>query len=515
MSDVLHHILECAQRDPDHVAIRDAESTFTYEQLVNETAHVASGLVMYGVVPGDRVVLLLQNSVDYVISALASLWIGAIFVPLDATDPPQRLATLMRDCRPTLVITNGVVDETTHQGYLEPSTFVRVSQLKIDRTERVDVLYTGERPSYIIYTSGTTGTPKGVVIGSGAFEASVISSCEALNLGPSTRTLSVSPFHFDGSFATLFTTLASGGTLFIRPQESLLFPRVFFDTVITESITYTDFPPSYLHILESSPQFNNLALSDLQIISLGGEACSVVDVKNIWAVAPKIRIFNCYGPTEATITVSQMEITPSVVARGAIPIGKPNPGEEFHLIDKSGNLIKGPRVAGELYIGGRQLMDGYWEAPDLTANVIRTDIVHGQRLYRTGDVVYLDSEGDYVYVSRADRVIKRGGVRISLLEISDAFRKIEEVSAATSIAFNNNGNLGIVTFPVLTSEISDVELHKRARTLLPSSMLPDRIEAVKSIPLTSSGKTDEKTLLSIAGLTPLDSVNPSETPRGY
>jgi acyl-coenzyme A synthetase/AMP-(fatty) acid ligase len=403
------------------------------------------------------------------------------------------------------------MDEAALTEDLNASIFVRVSQLQNNHADFVEALPVGERPSYIVYTSGTTGKPKGVTIGSGAFEAAVMSSCEALNLNPSTRILSVSPFHFDGSFAILFPTLASGGTLIIRPQESLLFPRVFFDTIIAEMVTYTDFSPSYLHSLESSLQFDNLAMSDMEIISLGGEACSVSDVENLWAVAPEVRIFNCYGPTEATITVSLMKMTRSIVARGAIPLGKPNPGVQFYLVDELGHLIEEPLVTGELYIGGSQLMDGYWKSPELTEKVIHTDIVAGQRLYQIGDVVYLDSEGDYVYVNRADRVIKRGGVRISLLEISDVFRKIDEVSAATSIAFDDDGSLGIATFLVLTSEISHAELHGRARDLLPSSMLPDRIEVVESMPFTSSGKSDERRLLSVAGRVPQVFADPSQT----
>ena len=277
VSDVLHRILESAECDPDHVAIKDSESTLSYEQLINLTARVATSLMTRGVVSGDRVVLLLENSIDYVISALASLWIGAIFVPLDITDPPQRLASLMRDCRPTLVITNGVVDEAAIVDECDVSKFVKASQLQNEHAELVNPLGVGERPSYIIYTSGTTGTPKGVVIGSSAFEAAVMSSCKALNLNSSTKTLSVSPFHFDGSFATLFPTLASGGTLIIRSQESLVFPRVFFRTIISERVTYTDFTPSYLHNLESSHQFNDLAISDVEIISLGGEARRQID----------------------------------------------------------------------------------------------------------------------------------------------------------------------------------------------------------------------------------------------
>jgi amino acid adenylation domain-containing protein len=503
VNDVLHHVIENARRDSQHVALKDADGELTYGQLIEHAGRAAAALSTRGVASGDRVVLLLQNSIDYVIAALASLWIGAIFVPLDTTDPVQRLASLMRDCRPATVLTNGVLDETAWPEDLDTSMFMSVTQLLGDATETAPALPIGERPSYMIYTSGTTGTPRGVTVGSSAFEAGVSSSCDALGLGPTTRTLSVAPFHFDGSFATLFTTLVCGGTLIIRPRESLLFPRVFFKTIIAESVTYTGFTPSYLRGLESDPQFDQLATSDLKVIALGGEACSVGDVERIWSVMPRMRIFNRYGPTETIIAVTHIELNPSIVARGVVPIGKPHPGVRFYLVNDSGRLIDEPDIAGELYIGGRQLMDGYWNSPELTAKVLRTDIVKGQRLYRTGDIVYLDSDGDYVYVDRVDRVIKRSGVRISLLEVTDAFRKITAVSAATSIAFDNDGTLGIATFLVVSSDVSRADLHRRARDLLPASMLPDRIEVVGSIPITPSGKTDERTLLSGAVLVPL------------
>ncbi len=503
MNDVLHHVIENARRDSQHVALKDADVALTYGELIERAGRVAAALATSGVVPGDRVVLLLQNSIDFVVAALASLWMGAIFVPLDATDPAQRLATLMRDCRPAMVLTNGVFDETTLPGDLDTSIFTSVSQLLGAATESVAALPIDERPSYIIYTSGTTGTPKGVTVGSSAFEASVRSSCNALDLDPTTRTLSVSPFHFDGSFATLFSTLVCGGTLIIRPRESLLFPRVFFNTIFAESVTYTGFTPSYLHSLESVPQFAQLATSDLKVIALGGEACSVGDVEHIWSVSPQLRIFNRYGPTETVIAVTHIELTPSILARGAVPIGKPHPGVEFYLVDDSGGLIEEPDVVGELHIGGRQLMDGYWNSPEHTARVLRTDIVKDQRLYRTGDIVYLDSGGDYVYVGRVDQVVKRSGVRISILEVTDAFRKIVVVSAATSITFDNDGSLGIATFLVVSSDVSRADLRRWAKNILPASMLPDHIEIVGSIPLTHSGKTDQSTLLSCAGLAPL------------
>ena len=132
---------------------------------------------------------------------------------------------------------------------------------------------------------------------------------KALDLGRRHRTLCVSPFYFDGSFATLFPTLFSGGAVVIRPF-SLLFSRTFFNTVLKESITYTGFSPSFLRLLLASPQLPKLADSSLDVIALGGEASSIADLRALWSVAPNIRIFNRYGPTETTIVVTHQHVTP-------------------------------------------------------------------------------------------------------------------------------------------------------------------------------------------------------------
>jgi acyl-coenzyme A synthetase/AMP-(fatty) acid ligase len=175
---------------------------------------------------------------------------------------------------------------------------------------------------------------------------------------------------------------------------------------------------------------------------------------------------------------------------------------QFYLIDEFGRSIDEPDVAGELYIGGRQLMDGYWNSPDLTSEVLSTDIVAGERLYRTGDIVYRTSADEYVYVGRADRVVKRSGIRISLAEITDAFSVISGVSNAVTVVFDNDGVLGIATFVVVRSEVLQVDLYRQAREILPASMLPDHLLVVDAIPLLSSGKTDDRALLVGAGLKP-------------
>jgi acyl-CoA synthetase (AMP-forming)/AMP-acid ligase II len=355
--------------------------------------------------------------------------------------------------------------------------------------------------AYAIYTSGTTGTPKGVLIGASAFRSAVVSTVQLLRLSVDTRTLCVSPFHFDGSFGTLFPTLAAGGSVVIPPRESLLFPQTFFRAIINEQITYTGFSPSYLRLLLASPAVSKLASSSLAVVALGGEACSASDVEALWAVMPGLKVFNRYGPTETTIAVTHFELDRNSLAHGgAVPIGRPHPDVTFYLVDTTGTLVDGSGAVGELYIGGAQLMEGYWADPELTDEVIRSDIVAGQRLYRTGDLVYRDEHGNYIYVDRADKVIKRQGVRISLVEVAEALRNLAGISAATCAAYDNAGHPGIAAFVVATTPLGPLDIRKAASASLPSTMLPDIIEVVDSLPLTSSGKVDDRSLLRAAGL---------------
>jgi non-ribosomal peptide synthetase component F len=311
----------------------------------------------------------------------------------------------------------------------------------------------------------------------------------------------VSPFHFDGSFSTLFPTMTGGGSLVIPRREALLFPRYFFRKVASERITATSFSPSYLRLLLASPHLGSLAQSDLRILALGGEACSASDIANLWDAAPQLRLFNRYGPTETTIAVSHFEITRDVIARGgAVPIGQPHPDSSFHLVDGDGRLVDEPDRVGELYVGGAQLMAGYWGAPDLTAQVLRTDVVPDRTVYRTGDLVRRGADGNYVYVDRADRVVKRNAVRISLVELSEVMRGLPGVTAATCVAFDNDGGLGIAAFVVSATPATPLDLRRAASEQLPATMLPDSIHVVDTLPMTSSSKVDERGLLAEAGL---------------
>jgi acyl-CoA synthetase (AMP-forming)/AMP-acid ligase II len=353
-----------------------------------------------------------------------------------------------------------------------------------------------------------------VLIGTSAFGAAVDATSKALDITRETRTLCVSPFYFDGSFATLFPTLFSGGAVVIRPF-SLLFSRTFFNTVLKERITYTGFSPSFLRLLLASPQLPKLADSALDVIALGGEASSIADLQALWSIAPKIRMFNRYGPTETTIVVTHQHVTPALVAEGTVPIGYPHPFVTFHLVDEDATVIEGSDQVGELYIGGAQLMTGYWGAPALTEEVLRSDIVPGEKVYKTGDLVFRDRNGNYVYVDRADRVINRNGLRISLIELGEALRSVRHVSAAACVTFDDDGELGVVAFVVADEPVSARHLREGALRRIPEAMLPNRFEQVAELPVNKSNKLDECLLLAQVGLRPLaPAIEPGASDTG-
>ncbi len=494
---VLGAVLSHADQAPDRPAVKDLDRALTRGELCAAAERVAAGLRQKGVEPGDRVALLIGNSVDFVVAALGCLWAGVTFVPLAITDPDFRRAQIVSDCRPALVITAGP-DHAAPSGLPVGTPWTSLAALSAADGPTPPPV-TGPI-SYIIYTSGTTGNPKGVQISPAAFFTAAEACADAMGLTADDRYLCVSPVHFDGSFSAIFPPLVRGAPLVIPDREALLFPRRFFSIVAGEGITATSFSPSYLRLLRASGRLTKLADSPLRVMALGGEAPSSADIRAVWAASPRLRVVNRYGPTETTIAVAHLELTPELLDAGPVPIGSPHPGSSFHLVDEHGRLVDRPGAVGELFISGPQLMAGYLNAPTLSATALRTDVVEGTTVYRTGDLVFRDDRGNYVYAGRSDRVIKRHGVRMSLVEVTEALGGTDGVASAACTTFDLDGGLGVVAFVVPAGELTPLAVRQAASERLPETMLPDRFVLVPDLPLTPSSKVDERRLLKQAGL---------------
>lgn len=505
MPELLDLILGHASSEPSRPCFEDPSTALNYGQLAAEVDRLGAGLWSAGVRPRDSVALDIPNSVDFALVSLACLAIGAIFVPLPVSDPPARRRALVENCDPRLIL---VADHLTGRepaddrrtGDYPGRLLTTIGSLRAAGESDAPRATDPDRPAYCIYTSGTTGTPKGVLIGQQSFALSVSRAAALFGLGQESRGLCVSPFHFDGSFGTLYPVPAAGGSLVIPPREYLLAPRNFVRTVLEEQITHTSFSPTYLRLLLSSRRVGDLGHSKLRSIALGGEACSISDLRRLKELLPTIRLFNRYGPTEATIAVTTFAIPDEVIARSdSVPLGTPHEGVRFFLIDQeTGQLITSAGKVGQLYIGGDQLMQGYFGDPELSASVLRTDLVAGETLYETGDLVMRDRSGNYLYLDRADNVIKRSGVRISLAEITQCLLSLEAVEDAACVSCGAPGQTRVVAFVVTSSVAATPQLRRSLAPRLPASMMPDEIRIVASMPMTAAGKVDSHSLARLA-----------------
>ncbi len=483
---------------PGALALQDEQGQCTYGELAERVAATAAGLASMGVGPGDRVALWLPNSAAFVVTAIACLWLGAPFVPLSVEDPPSRLSRTVEDCDPRVIVSTDVDLPAEYLATLGRPV-VAVADLSAVGGRIPPAAADPERDTYLIYTSGTTGSPKGIRTPERAFRAAIASIAGLLGLDHTTRSLCVSPFHFDGSFGTVFPTLVAGGALVIPRRERMLFVKPFFTALLEEGITHTGFSPSYLRLLLSLPSADGLSDSGLRTLGLGGEECVAADVARLWGLLPTLRVFNRYGPTETTIEVTTYEVRKEDVAKGVVPIGRPHPDVSFHVLTEEGELVSRPGELGELYIGGIQQMRGYWRDEKLSGEVLRDDVVAGTKLYRTGDLVYRDDEDRYVYVGRTDSVVKRNGVRISLPEITRVLREVSGVRAALCLPTDRNGRLGITGFVEAGPAVTAPVLMGAAALQLPSTMLPDEVFVLPTLPLSSTGKIDGTRLLVDAG----------------
>jgi amino acid adenylation domain-containing protein len=498
-TDLLGLVLRHAAHRPARLALRDDEGSFTYQQLAEHVARTASGLSALGVGAGDRVALYLPNSAEFVVLALGCLWLGAAWVPLQPNGPPLRVAAVIEDCRPALVVAReeqGLALRDLGRPTATPGE-VAAAASSSPPPRSADT----ERDAYLIYTSGTTGLPKGVRASQRAVCWETCRTAEALGLDETVRGLAVSAFNFDGSYGLVFPVLVAGGLLIVPRREDILFPKRFYQFVVDEAVTFTSFSPSYLRLVMRARQSVRLAGCQLRVLLLGGEECIAADVGKLWSVLPEVRVFNRYGPTETTIAVTTYPVTAEDVASGRVPIGAPHPGTEFFLLGEDGRLVHDDGVPGELFVGGEQLMHGYWGDDGLSREVLRDDVVPGRTLYKTGDLVYRDGAGRYLYVGRLDDVVKRHGVRISLAEVARAFWDVPGVTAVSCALVDISGAPGIAAFVEAPPETSVADLFVTAEARLPAAMLPDEIHIVGTVPMTPQGKVDRNQLLAASGRT--------------
>jgi amino acid adenylation domain-containing protein len=511
----LHELLDAsALRGPERVALEMPDGgRMTYRALAALSDRVRDRLRRMSVVPGDRVGVCCSKSIDTLAAIFGALKTGAAYVPTDPHAPASRNAYIFADCQVKVVVVEkrlaAALGGELKKLNSEPQ-FIIVSRAA-DGSSLAAVLDAADErdpapsaPSakpgpddlaYILYTSGSTGYPKGVMLSQRNAISFVDWCSEVFQPLVEDRFSSHAPFHFDLSILDIYVPIKHGATLVIIGYELGKEPGGLATLIAEKRITHWYSAPSILALLVQYGDLPRHDYSALRAVLFAGEVFPVRHLRALKELIPHPRYYNLYGPTETNVCTWH-EIPPIVPPERTqpYPIGKVCSHLRGRVVDPVGR--DAPRgEEGELVVAGPSVLLGYWNLPEQTAKAFLPS-AEGERWYRTGDVVFEDETGDFIFRGRRDRMVKRRGYRIELDEIEACLYRNPTVRQAAVVAVEADDGVCIKAFcvPRDAQKLSLIALKTFCSEHLPVYMVPDTFAFPASLPTTSTDKVDYQKL---------------------
>lgn len=478
-----------ADRSPDATALVCGEQRLSYAELERRANRVANALRARGIGRGAFVGLWLSRSLELHVALLGILKAGAAYIPFDFDAPSERVAACLDDCAARAILVDAST-LTRAEDVPAPALEVAALLAECDDERRPDLRAEGAGPqdaAYAIYTSGSTGKPKAVLIEHRNISHYLRAANEIYALDASDVAFQGASVAFDLSLEEIFVPYMVGATLWVARRETLQDTENLGRVLNAAGITVLDTVPTLLNLLHED-------VPSLRVIILGGEACPPAVVER-WA-RPGRRLFNSYGPTETTVVATVAEVLPG----RSVTIGGPIPNYTCYVVDD--NLAPvAPGQEGELLIGGPGVAAGYLGRPDLTAqkfiaNPFASD-GSDPLLYRSGDAVVLDADGNLEFHGRIDDQVKIRGFRVELGEIESRLADCPGIAQAAVVLRRDDGIDRLVAFVTLQPGAAlDLPVWRsRLQAEMPGYMVPSCFEPLDALPRLISGKVDRKALM--------------------
>ena len=489
-SFVFNDFEKITKKFPDKIAVQYKNNILTFDELNKAANKLSNYLLSKNVKPEMRIGVFVERSFDMIISILAVMKAGCVYVPIDTVYPIDRIKSIVNDAEIEVIISHSKhcnkIEEIVNEVVCLDT---EEENLKTMDDSNPNVFLDEQNLAYSIYTSGSTGKPKGVMLTHKGLSNLVKNQTQIFGITKESKVLQLASLSFDASVSEIFTSLVNGATLHLVSQDVLLSGSALINEINERKVSVATIPPSLLAVLPSDK------LPELKTLVSAGEACTK-DVVQKWSNGRKF--INAYGPTEVTVCATTYNIENS---DEILSIGSSINGINSYILDENLNPVP-VCVPGELCISGIGLARGYNNMPDLTAvkfipNPFAT--FPGERLYRTGDLVKLRDDGKLEYLGRIDDQVKFRGFRIELSEIQTVLEQHTDIIKAELLLkkFNNEKKLVAYYVSKDNKEIENHILRDYVINHLPEYMLPSLFVKVDSIPLTHNGKVNKKALAKI------------------
>ncbi|MGW2230889.1 amino acid adenylation domain-containing protein [Streptomyces formicae] len=491
-----------AERAPGAVALvsggtdeasSHGEQALSYAELASDAGRLARHLIGAGVGPERRVAVVGERSVAMIVSLLAVSMAGGVYVPVDAGYPPGRIAYVLGDAAPDVVLCTGATRDAVPAGFtgrivvmddpVVAEALARCAGGPVGDAERLAPLR-ADHAAYVIYTSGSTGAPKGVAVSHGGLRNLVAENVRRYEVGADSSVLQLVSPSFDVSMADIWPTLCAGGRLVLAPARLDVTGEELGGLIRERGVTHAAIPPAFLSQMLAEE------LPELRVLITGGEAMPA-EVRRRWSTGRSM--FNQYGVTESTVistvgVISDVESAPS--------IGRPIANTQVYVLDAALRPVP-VGVAGELYVAGAGLARGYLRRAGLSAQrFVACPFGPGERMYRTGDVVRWTGRGELVFAGRADEQIKIHGHRIEPGEVEAALAGCPGVrQAAVLVREDRPGERRLVGYAAADRGAADGRtVRAHAAGVLPEYMVPAAVVVLDALPRTANGKVDRAAL---------------------
>jgi acyl-CoA synthetase (AMP-forming)/AMP-acid ligase II len=487
-----------ASQTPSAEAVVDGSRRVTYAGLWRQAAAVAGFLTTRGVRPGDRVAVLLDNSIEYIAAYYGALAAGAVAVGLNASARTREISAWMEHSGARLLFASA-----QHVDLAQFMSATGFTTVVIDRAGTNDqwaaVLASRQADpadaspddlAAIVYTSGTTGRPKGVALSHGNLAANADSIVAYLGLDRSDRVLNLLPFFYSYGGSVLHTHLSTGATLVL--EGNLVYPQRTLARLSEERITGFPGVPSTFALLLQAADFSRFDLRSLRYLTQAGGGMPPANIERLRRALPATRLFVMYGQTEATARLTYLP--PERLTQKLGSVGVPVPGVELEVRDEHDQPLP-PGIVGEVCVRGPNVMMGYFNDPGATRAVLRNGWLH------TGDLGHLDSEGFLFLQGRRSDMIKSGAHRISPFDIEHVVAALPEVAEVAVVGVPDD-ILGEAIKAVVTLKpgavLDAIGVQRHCSEQLPRYKVPRVVQFVRALPRTSTGKIKRHQLSEVA-----------------